>query len=232
MGGGVEGGVGGLPPIDVCYTGLDLQSLDAARVAAEADPPAVSKLLEGRPFILHLARLAPVKGHVTALHAVKLAEQALADAGWGYAIVGDGPDAARLRAQATQLGLTDRVQFLGRRDGAELAWLLGHASLAVSTSLAEALPTAVIEAMASGVPMLASDIPPQRELVEPDAAGLLFETGNAEAMAAGLRAMVSDPAAWGRYAAGGRRARERFTLDAMAAAFEATLERAIAAKRG
>lgn len=109
-------------------------------------------------------------------------------------------------------GLADRVRLLGHRD--DLPELLAAADLLAFPSLYEGMPGAVIEAMALAVPVVASDIPSVREVVEPGASALLAAPDDPAAMAAAIAALLDEPA---RAAALGRRGREifleRFTLD-------------------
>jgi glycosyltransferase involved in cell wall biosynthesis len=119
---------------------------------------------------------------------------------------------AELERAIRGAGLADCVRLLGHRD--DLPELLAAADLLAFPSLYEGMPGAVIEAMALGLPVVASDIPPVGEVVEAGASALLAPAGDPEALAAALEAVLADPA---RAAALGRRGREiffeRFTLD-------------------
>lgn len=119
---------------------------------------------------------------------------------------------AELERAVAAAGIGDRVRLLGHRD--DLPELLAAADLLAFPSLYEGMPGAVIEAMALAVPVVASDIPPVREVVEPGASAVLTPPDDPEALAAAIAAVLDDPA---RATALGRRGREiffdRFTLD-------------------
>lgn len=122
----------------------------------------------------------------------------------------EGRSTPELRALAAPLG--DRVRFLGHRT--DVPEVLAAADLFVFPSLYEGLPGAVIEAMALGLPVVASDIPPVREVVEPGRSALLVPPGDPGSLAGAIDAMLAER---GRAAAFGSRGRaifeERFTLE-------------------
>lgn len=218
----VAGPASELPPIDLVYNGIDLAAYDAERDAARAAPPALGvKEL----FILHLARVAPVKRQDLAVEAVHLLRDEFTRRGLSYVIVGDGNGMDDLLAQVARLNLGGIVKVLGSRVGMEKAWLLDHAEFMVSTSREEAFGNVVLEAMAGGLPMLASDIGSHRELIGRRGWGALFKDSDADDLAAKLRWMLdADRQAMRRVAL---REREAFTLDAMIGGYEASLRRAL-----
>ena len=110
-----------------------------------------------------------------------------------------------LQRLATQMGLGERVRFLGHRS--DIPDLLAAADLFVFPSLFEGLGGACIEAMATGLPVVCSDIPALQEVVGGEGGGLLVEPANAAALAQATGALLDDPE---RAAAMGRRGRERF----------------------
>ncbi len=108
--------------------------------------------------------------------------------------------------------LMDRVEILGHVSHVEE--LLAAADLFVFPSLFEGLGGAVLEAMAMGLPIVASDLPPVREVVEPDGNASLVDPGSSTALARAITSLIDDSGRMERY---GRRSRElfdqRFTLD-------------------
>jgi len=103
-------------------------------------------------------------------------------------IAGAGATEDRLRRQAHELGLRDRVRFLGERS--DVDWLLSAADVAVLPTDWEGLPISVLEAMSAGVPVVASAVP---ELVASvDSAAELVPPGSATALADGLRRVLTD----------------------------------------
>lgn len=112
--------------------------------------------------------------------------------GWELDIVGDGPQLPQLRADVAALGLRTRVRFLGWQDRAELPALMAGANLFLNPSRHEGMPNAVLEAMASGLPVIATQIAGNEELVQPGQNGLLVPAENVEALRAALAELVPD----------------------------------------
>lgn len=107
-------------------------------------------------------------------------------------IVGDGPERAKLEALAAELGVGDRIAFLGARPHAEMPRLLPAGDLAVFPSLVEATSVAALECMACGLPVAASAVGGLPEIVD-DAVGGLFPPADPQAMATKVLALLSDP---------------------------------------
>ena len=89
-------------------------------------------------------------------------------------LVGSGEELSTLQNLARDLGIADRVAFLGKRDPAEIPGLLARHDLFVLPSLSEGRSNAVYEAMAAGLAVLASDIPGTREQIDDGTTGFLF----------------------------------------------------------
>jgi colanic acid/amylovoran biosynthesis glycosyltransferase len=139
-------------------------------------------------LVLHVGRLVEKKGTTVLIEAVA----GIADA--KLAIIGDGPLRTSLERQSRELG--DRVRFLGEQPSDEVAQWMRRASVLAAPSLtatdgdAEGLPNVVVEAAASGLPVVGtihSGIP---EAVEDGATGFLVPEGNAEALAARLAELL------------------------------------------
>jgi glycosyltransferase involved in cell wall biosynthesis len=116
-------------------------------------------------------------------------------------LVGDGPERDRLQRLAGELGVSDMVQFLGRRPNDQMPALLADADVAVFPSLMEATSVAALEAMSCGVPVAASRVGGLPEIVD-ETVGALFEPADPESLAHALVALLrrSDRAALGRVA--------------------------------
>jgi glycosyltransferase involved in cell wall biosynthesis len=119
-------------------------------------------------------------------------------------VVGDGPERGRLEELAGELGVADRITFMGARPHGEMPALLSACELAVFPSLMEATSVAALEAMACEVPVAASRVGGLPEIVDTDV-GALFEPANPESLANAVVALLEDSALRDR----GRRARER-----------------------
>jgi glycosyltransferase involved in cell wall biosynthesis len=138
------------------------------------------------PIVLAVARLDPQKGIE---HLVRAAAEV---PGAIFVIAGDGPDREGMEALARSLGVDRRVRFLGhRRDVPEL---LAACDLFVLPSLYEGLPLSVLEAMAAGIPVIATAIGGTDEVVRNGETGTLVAVGDAGALALAIRSALADPA--------------------------------------
>ena len=108
-------------------------------------------------------------------------------------IAGEGPDRDKLQAQIARLGLTDRVRLLGARPHAELPGLYGAADASVLASSREGWANVLLESMACGTPVVASNIPGNPEVVRTRAAGLIVRENTPDGIAAGVKALFSPP---------------------------------------
>ena len=193
----------------------DARARDAARArfALRADDIVVGAL----------GTLVPRKGHRVLIEALALArrpgdqtaEMAAVGGHLRCLIAGAGPQAAELAGRARELGCLDEVRLLGRlEESRELLWAL---DLFAMPSLKEGLGVAALEAMACGLPVVASAVGGLGEVVEDGISGMLVTPGDAAALAGALiklAASAEDRVAMG--AAARTRAVERFSMGAMA----------------
>ena len=107
-------------------------------------------------------------------------------------IVGDGPDRQKLERKAAALGLTEHVKFVGSKSQAEVAELLATAEVFVLPSYAEGVPVVLMEALGSGVPVVASFVGGVAELVEDGVNGFLVAPGDPEALVNRLSQVLDD----------------------------------------
>jgi glycosyltransferase involved in cell wall biosynthesis len=176
-----------LPPWEVVHNGTDQDELAALRDAARTKPPALDVRT---PFVLHLARLHRVKGHAILLDALPLVADLFRSKKITYCIVGDGVEMDALKQGFVQRGVSDIVTFLGQRIGVQKAWLMDNAIMNVTTSLQEALGSVLVECISLGLPMLASDIPAHRELIDNRTWALTYRSSDARDFADKLRDML------------------------------------------
>ncbi|HEX7709022.1 MAG TPA: glycosyltransferase [Thermoanaerobaculia bacterium] len=135
-------------------------------------------------------------------------------------IVGDGAMRAEWERLAVALGLADRVRFAGHRSDIS-QWLAGG-DILVHPSLADAFPTVLLEAMAAGLPVVASHVGGIPEIVVHGRTGLLVPPGNPDALAAAVRSLGTGPPASREMGTEGRRiVDEQFSTDAWTARIEA-----------
>jgi glycosyltransferase involved in cell wall biosynthesis len=142
-------------------------------------------------------------------------------------LVGDGPRAAAWQAQAARLGLAGAVRLHGWAARADLPAWYRQADLFVFPSVEEGMPNALLEALASGLPLVATDIPGNRALVRPGANGLLVPPGDPTALAAALDGLLRSAACRARLGQASRRLAARFDWDAVAEAYHTLLRDAV-----
>jgi glycosyltransferase involved in cell wall biosynthesis len=178
----------------------------------------------GRPIVGAVGRLSPEKGHRVLLQAFGAARQVLQ--GMQLVIVGDGPEETSLRQQASRLGLSDSVVFMGlRKDGQQI---IGALDAMVLPSFSEGMPNVVLEAFAYGTPVVATAVGGVPELVEDARSGWLVPPGNPSRLAQALTEALGDRSVAQQRA---RRAQEvlneSFTIERQAAAWVRAAEAAI-----
>ena len=187
------------PKIAVVHCGVDIEAFPVKGAASRA----------GRPLrILNVGRLVSVKGQALLLEAAAL----LAQRGLDYCltIVGDGPLGNALRERTRELGIEGSVEFTGSVGQDDIATLYRDADLFCLPSLREGVPVVLMEAMASGVPVIASRIMGIPELVEDGVTGLLVPPGRADALADAIMRLAGDRELCDRLA---RAARGRISSD-------------------
>lgn len=200
----------GAPPALVTAIRNGVTPRPALRPRAETR--AALGLADDEPLVLTVARFTPQKDHRTLLAAIPvvLARQPRARFAW----VGTGPLAGRLRWAARAAGVGRSVRLLGSRD--DVPDLLAAADLFVLPSRFEGLPLALIEAMATGLPVVATRVCGTEEAVEHGRTGLLAESRDPESLARAILAVLTSldrGAALG--AAGRERAAQAFGADRM-----------------
>ena len=173
----------GIPPQRALaiHNGIDLDAL-RSRAHPPADLPAGFR-------VGTVGRLDPVKGldHLIAAAAIVAPRAPEAH----FVIAGDGPERAPLEEQARRLGLGDRVTFLGQRD--DVPAVLASLDIFVQPSLSEGLSNALLEAMALGRPIVATDIGPNAEAVRHLESALLVPPADPQALAEAILRLLGDP---------------------------------------
>jgi glycosyltransferase involved in cell wall biosynthesis len=213
----------GVPPqrITVIENGVDVSRFDGAtrRDALPGLPPAPA----GVPLIGSVGCLAPRKDYGTLLAALAgLARRH----DFRCAIAGDGPDRAALEARAAELGVADRVAFLGERSDVDR--LLPAFDLFTLSSREEGIPNALLEAMAAARPCVATRVGGNAEVLEDGRTGWLVPPQDPGALAGALADALERPAEAARRGAAARAAMiaER-SIDAMVRRHEAFYLRAL-----
>jgi glycosyltransferase involved in cell wall biosynthesis len=177
------------------------------------------------PVLLCVAGLSPRKGHIVLIHALA----AIADRPWRLVLVGsttrDPACAAAVRAAIAEAGLGDRVELAGELDADGLAARYAQADLFVLPSLLEGFGMVLTEAVAHGLPIVATTAPAIPDTVPPGS-GLLVPPGDAAALAEALAAVLDRPARRAALRKAAIAARDRLAgWDDQAARFEAELRK-------
>lgn len=206
------------------YNGIDLGEIAAAAPQREAARDGLS-LEAGQAAIISVGRLSPEKDYGTLLAAV--GELAGREDAPCLLLVGDGPERSKLEQKARELGLGQAVRFLGARG--DVPRLLAASDLFALSSLSEGVSMALLEAMAAKLPVVATNVGGNPEVVLPGDTGLLVPPADPQALARGLAQILDDPTqaqAMGR--AGAARVQERFSLEAMCRAYAELYRQALA----
>lgn len=187
--------------------GVDLDKYSADRASAQdvASFRDSLGLRPGQPLVAMVAEFNPGKRHLDAVDALAEADRPELH----LALAGEGPMLPQVRARVHELGLDDRVHFLGfRRD---VPVILKSSIGLLLPSEREGLPRCIMEAASMEIPVLSTRIRGVIELVSPGT-GELTAVGDVHAMAAVLRAWVDDPASAKQMGRAGRLAMRKFDL--------------------
>lgn len=174
-------GIGATKVVQI-YNGVDQQAF-RPRQGLRPDLSPKGFLHSGQRLIGTVGRLAEVKDQATLLEAVELLLMKRPElrAKLRVVVVGDGPLRQSLEEQIRRAGLGDVVWMAGDRD--DVPALLQMMDIFVLPSLGEGVSNTILEAMASGLPVIATHVGGNPELVEPHVNGFLFDVGNAQALA-------------------------------------------------
>ena len=172
------------------YNGLNLDRLKVQDDLQRGDALAQFGLPVDRRYMSIVANLRnPVKDHPMFLRAAARVRAAVPDA--GFAIAGEGELMESLRKLAADLGIKDDVFFLGRCDN--VADLLFASDIGVLSSKAEGFANAILEYMAAGLPVIATDVGGAREAIAEGETGYLVASGDDEKMAERIVEVLRDP---------------------------------------
>ena len=211
---GIAAGVCNARTTVVIHTGIDPTSRPLAQPAAA-----------GMPTIASVGRLQAPKDAISLLRAL-----ALLDGEFRAALIGGGPDLPAAEAELRRLGLAEVVTLSGERD--DVPTILASSHIFVLSSRSEALPVSILEAMAAGLPVVATRVGGVPELVVDGETGLLVPPVDPRALALALQRLVDDPELRARLGAAGRaRVEQHFRLDSFLEAHLGLYRRALAERR-
>lgn len=178
--------------------------VDLARFHPAGAAPATVHVVVAR-------NLEPIYDIATALYA--FARVAAQHPEARLSVAGSGPERARLEALATDLGIAAQVRFTGRLDAEQMAALYREASVSLNPALADNMPNSVLEALASGVPVVSTDVGGVPFIVRHEETALLVKPGDAPAMAAAIARLAAEPELRRRLVANGLRTVSALTWD-------------------
>ncbi len=170
-------------------------------LAAAFDPnieiPIIPNGVDGIQYTSEIHEWAPARifsvGRIVHQKGLDLGLRALAqltDLDWEWSIAGDGPQLNSLKRLARELGISERVKFLGWQSGKELSQCYHQANLFLFPSRHEGMPNAVLEAMSSGLPVVATRIAGSEELVVDGVTGLLVNAEDVDSLRDSLRRLI------------------------------------------
>lgn len=179
--------------LTVCPMGVDLKNAFIS----------TNEALRKGTRVIFVGRLIETKGIFHLLDALKLLVNEFPEI--ELLIVGGGPDGARLKQKAKELGVEKHIGFQGEVNNRELPSLYSSAAVAVVPSVTqEGLGLVTIEAMGCGCAVVASSAEAIKEVIENDKNGLLVKPGDAEQLASAIRLLLKDETIRQRLAAAGR----------------------------
>jgi len=220
-----------IPPARVTWVpnGIDVTSFDDVRSTHSRRHLLRTFAPAGSVLIGTVGRLDPVKDQLGLIKAFCQLRQQLPE--WRerlrLVLVGEGSQRKVLEAKIASAGLVAQVQLLGNRT--DVAALLGEFDIFALSSIAEGMPGAVLEAMASGLPIVATRVGGVGEVVVDGVTGTLVEPSNPTALAQALRGYVENESRRRQHGHAGReRVEQHFSLHAMLAGYTSLYDEVLA----
>ena len=201
------------------YNDVDLSAIEAAAPSSDSGP--------ARVLMVH--RLSPVRETARYFPALlaALGEFGSKDASVTLDVVGDGPERAELERIAARAGDGMQVRFLGAVPNRELDRHYASATLFVMPSYREGFPRVILEAMARGLPIVATDAGGTRDLVGPLQDGFIIDRDNPEALAAAVVSLLAQPALRATLSSENLKKVKRFSTPAVAEMYDRALTDAL-----
>jgi colanic acid/amylovoran biosynthesis glycosyltransferase len=175
--------------VEVVHIGVNPEVYEEAQATSRHQQP--------RPQVITVATLSPFKGLSYLVDAVSRLKKEGVDV--DCAIVGNGPRRHALEKWIERQGVSDRVKLLGARPQHEVARLIGESDVFVLPSVIardgqmDGIPISLMEAMAAGVPVIASAISGIPELVRNELSGILVDATNSDQLAVSIRRLIENP---------------------------------------
>lgn len=223
---GMADGIGKPDDYVVIRSGIELDRFGHPQTS-RAETRAAWRIPADAPVVGAVTRLSPQKGPLDFVRAAAAVMGAVPDA-W-FLMVGDGPMRGEVEGLARELGLAERLVLTGlRRDVPEL---MAAMDLFALSSLWEGLPRVLPQAMATGLPIVATAIDGSSEAIDEGVNGLLTPPGDPQALAQGVIRLLRDPALARRMGEAGRARAAEFDVRTMVAQIDALYRALLANKK-
>lgn len=207
------------------YNGVDTQKFTPGKHSSRLRKGL--GMTEEDVFVAAVGRITPVKDYETMVRAVHETKKRLDSRGFKLLIAGpetydkatDSGTMGRLKELSKELDIEDQVVFLGKRD--DIPALLSEADIFVQTSVTEGLSMAILEAMASALPVVATNVGGNGEIIDHGSTGYLVEPGNPKSVAGALTELIQDKPLRERMGKNGReKVLKGFSLEHMTRKYE------------
>jgi len=200
----------GSEKVEVIYSGVEPQKYKVDKKPAELR--SIFNIKDGIPVIGIVARLAPEKDHITFLEAAKIVLKTCHNA--MFLIVGKGPEENNIKAHIERFNLRDNVVVAGYR--MDIPQVLNLLDIFVLSSVREGFPISILEAMATGKPVVATDVGGNREAVVDGETGFIVPKKDSSSLALRILTLIENP----RMAAvmgqkGYKRVCQKFSMETM-----------------
>ena len=166
--------------------------------------PLSDNQVNGAVKILTVARLVPEKGLKYAIQAIKLLQKS-PDFHIQYNIIGEGPLEDSLKKIVATLNLSNKVHFLGAKNQGEIKRYLAESNIFLLSSVAEALQVCLMEAQASGLPVVATNVGSINQIVKNSESGFLVPPGNPQLLCEKIEYLISHQPLWSQFGKCGRK---------------------------
>lgn len=201
----------------VLYNGFDTARIPKISKVAARDQLNISK---HRFLVVMVASLTEKKDHETFLYSIR--ECTKYQQKIDFFIVGDGPNRPRLEKQAKQMKINSNLFFLGKREDVELIFRAADVSVLTSTAeFGEGISNSIIESLGCSTPVIATDNPGTREIIDNGKNGFIIEPGDYRTLAKKIMMLKNNPEMRKRLSHNGlKKIKSKFSLDQMATQFE------------
>lgn len=208
------------------FASFDMQASIVPNIIDLSHFHARDPLRTGAPHLVVARNLEPLYDNLTAIRAFQIVQGKFPLA--RLTIAGSGPEAQRLRQSVQDMGLTHAVQFAGRLERDAMAALYRSADIMLNPSLADNMPNSVLEAWASGVPVVSTNVGGIPHLAQHGVTAALVPPAEPAAMAQACVALLSDDLLWQQRAQAGLQEAQRYTWQRVQPALGDVYRQAIA----